>query len=61
MNGARRRPEYFEQLVEEAIRESRFARFTAELYDTYKEIKEKPAAEAAGSSNYSISIVAQSF
>ena len=50
LNGARRQPQYLEQLIQEALRERRFARFTVELdhIRRYNEIKEKPAAVAAG-------------
>lgn len=48
--GARLQPRYLAQLIAEAIRENRFARFTVELYKIQKEIEEKPTAETVSQS-----------
>lgn len=50
LNGVRLQPWYLAQLIAEAVRENRLARFTVELYKIQKEIKEKPTAEAVSQS-----------
>jgi len=60
-DGDRREPWYLAQLIAEAVRASRFSRFTYELMDMMAtlEAKEKPAAKATSNSITSASIVAE--